>query len=245
MQNMTIGSTGELVREVQRLLNALGYREADGTPLDVDGEFGPLTEAAVLWFHASHGIGRTAQVGYETMAALRAAQTPTPPGATLAQGALAQMEVLLASNVYEKPWGKNRGGPEPGAPDWCSVDAINAFAGMSRQPWCSMTVWFAFVRGGYPKSQLPPGYPLVASVVAWARRNGLLVDWNKPGNTPRPGDIWTTGDEHRPQSMHTGMVRTVSTSARKITTIEGNANNAVRSLTRRWGDMSHLIRVPG
>lgn len=58
------GSTGENVRTVQYLLNATG------ATLTVDGDFGPLTAAAVQAFQTSLGLTADGQVGDATWAAL-------------------------------------------------------------------------------------------------------------------------------------------------------------------------------
>jgi len=54
------GSTGEDVRTVQYLVTA------QGRPAAVDGDFGPLTRAAVQAFQSSHGLGADGIVGPQT-----------------------------------------------------------------------------------------------------------------------------------------------------------------------------------
>ena len=54
------GSTGEDVRTVQYLVTAQGH------PTGVDGEFGPLTKAAVQAFQSSRGLGADGIVGPQT-----------------------------------------------------------------------------------------------------------------------------------------------------------------------------------
>ncbi len=61
------GSRGEAVSELQRKLAALGY------DIQADGIFGPLTEAAVLAFQASHGLDADGIAGPGTSAALQRA----------------------------------------------------------------------------------------------------------------------------------------------------------------------------
>lgn len=55
-----VGSTGENVRSVQYLLNA------HGAALSVDGDFGPLTQAAVRDFQSANGLGADGIVGNQT-----------------------------------------------------------------------------------------------------------------------------------------------------------------------------------
>ena len=54
------GSTGEDVRTVQYLVTAQGH------PTGVDGDFGPLTKAAVQAFQSSRGLGADGIVGPQT-----------------------------------------------------------------------------------------------------------------------------------------------------------------------------------
>jgi peptidoglycan hydrolase-like protein with peptidoglycan-binding domain len=64
------------VTELQNLLNARGAK------LVVDGDFGPLTLAAVKAFQSSNGLVVDGWVGPLTKAALYASPTPPPPVAT-------------------------------------------------------------------------------------------------------------------------------------------------------------------
>lgn len=53
-------------QSVQTKLNALGYQP----PLTVDGDLGPLSQAAISWFQASKGLPQTGQVDSATRKAL-------------------------------------------------------------------------------------------------------------------------------------------------------------------------------
>lgn len=86
------------VISVQRQLNALGVRDAQGRALVEDHDFGPRTRQAVESFQRSQGLRDDGVVGRDTFAALRsatashrpdasvqgspAAAAPTPPAAT-------------------------------------------------------------------------------------------------------------------------------------------------------------------
>ena len=73
---LRLGSTGAQVSELQRQLRTLGEH------LDVDGELGPDTDAAVRRFQSSHGLEADGVVGPLTWGALAAAApTVTVPGA--------------------------------------------------------------------------------------------------------------------------------------------------------------------
>lgn len=60
----TLLCMGDGVREIQTGLNRIGYG------LTVDGEFGPLTDAAVIRFQNEHGLEADGIVGKNTWAAL-------------------------------------------------------------------------------------------------------------------------------------------------------------------------------
>jgi hypothetical protein len=57
--DIAFGSTGDCVREVQRLLNLWGA----SPPLDIDGDFGSLTDAAVRQFQKDRGLDDDGIVG--------------------------------------------------------------------------------------------------------------------------------------------------------------------------------------
>jgi putative chitinase len=63
---------GEVAPEIgqyQRILADLGYRGADGKPLQADDKFGPNTEFAVKQFQRDQGIEQTGTLGPKTRAA--------------------------------------------------------------------------------------------------------------------------------------------------------------------------------
>lgn len=62
------GATGDAVREIQCLLN----RWNGGSPLAVDGDFGPRTESWVVYFQDVKGLSVDGIVGPQTWSALRA-----------------------------------------------------------------------------------------------------------------------------------------------------------------------------
>lgn len=74
---MMKGDKGPAVAQLQKQLNQAGYS------LEVDGDWGPKTEAAVRQFQQSHGLKVDGIVGPKTQAALAKLQTPPPPAATL------------------------------------------------------------------------------------------------------------------------------------------------------------------
>jgi hypothetical protein len=61
------GATGDAVRQIQQFLTQFGFN-----PGGVDGQFGNLTEAAIVRFQASRGLGQDGQWRAEEAAAARA-----------------------------------------------------------------------------------------------------------------------------------------------------------------------------
>lgn len=88
--DMTIGSTGQDVLELQKTLISLGFLQI-AAPTEY---YGPMTAAAVKLYQTAHGIPATGFVGPLTRAALNAeVTTTTTPGQQLAS-LLAQLKVL-------------------------------------------------------------------------------------------------------------------------------------------------------
>lgn len=91
------------LRAVQAALNALGYRDANGRPLVVDGDLGPRTRQAVEAFQRDSGIGVDGRVGPQTLATLHRAQqapllsNPSHPDHALYRQALRGIEQLPAA----------------------------------------------------------------------------------------------------------------------------------------------------
>jgi hypothetical protein len=68
------GDQNTHVRELQQTLATLGYRNPDGIPLGVDGDFGANTRAAVEAFQREHGLKVDGVVGNATQRVLAATQ---------------------------------------------------------------------------------------------------------------------------------------------------------------------------
>lgn len=66
-------STGDQVKTVQRLLNAMEYRDANAHRLDVDGIFGGCTDYAVRLFQRDNGLEDDGIVGPATWKAMTGA----------------------------------------------------------------------------------------------------------------------------------------------------------------------------
>jgi hypothetical protein len=70
-------TTGETVKDLQRALAALGI-----DPGPIDGDFGPLTEAAVVQFQQANNLDTDGVVGPKTAAAVNAALAELPSSST-------------------------------------------------------------------------------------------------------------------------------------------------------------------
>lgn len=75
-RELALGDSGAAVTELQQLLQRAGVPTGP-----IDGDFGPMTQAAVRRFQASRGLPVDGVAGQQTFAALRRASTPAPAGA--------------------------------------------------------------------------------------------------------------------------------------------------------------------
>lgn len=79
MANLSYGSSGSDVKNLQTLLNQNGYS------LDVDGSFGEKTQAAVRDYQSKNGLDVDGIAGVQTMGKLQGSNTSTPAQQTTAQ----------------------------------------------------------------------------------------------------------------------------------------------------------------
>jgi CHAP domain len=105
----------------------------------------------------------------------------------------------------------------------------------SCQVWCADFVSWAFDLNGN-KKQPWGNVSAVSSILDWGRRTHNTV------NSPRVGDIFILkGDGN----SHTGIVRSVNTKKGTFSTVEGNADDKVRSLIRPIRtSYTFFVRVP-
>ncbi|MGO1069113.1 XVIPCD domain-containing protein [Lysobacter sp. CA199] len=91
---------GSDVRALQTALNKLGYTDAKGNPLGVDGDFGKHTEEAVRKFQEAHKLKVDGEAGPDTLGALKKAQSqpllsdPKHPQNGMYEDALKQLDKL-------------------------------------------------------------------------------------------------------------------------------------------------------
>src|SRR4051794_38209974 len=134
--------------------------------------------------------------------------------------ALARKE--LALGVREVPDGSNR------APAIRRYETATRGA-MFGAPWCAYFVSYVAKSAGAPIGPGGSGLGYVPYIRAWAKQTKR---WT---GTPHPGDLITF-----PQ--HVGIVENVYAN-HTLTTIEGNAGNAVRRRWRRWSEAMGYVRV--
>src|SRR4051812_11557754 len=134
--------------------------------------------------------------------------------------ALARKELALGAR--EIPDGSNR------APAIRRYETTTRGA-MFGAPWCAYFVSYIAHQAGAPIGPGGAGMGYVPYIRSWAKQTKR---WKR---TPHAGDLITF-----PQ--HVGIVETVYRN-HTLTTIEGNAGNAVRRRWRRWGEAMGYVRV--
>lgn len=113
---LVTGASGAAVKELQQLLKQLGFYKSN-----VDGKFGPVTEAAVKAFQKSRGLTVDGWAGPQTMSALRKAAAAPPPssGSTLQQGStgngVREVQLILTKLGHYKGVVGGHYGPETAA----------------------------------------------------------------------------------------------------------------------------------
>lgn len=76
---LNLGSQGDQVKALQQYLQGLGYKNADGSPIKVDGVYGPQTKSIVAKFQSDHGLQADGIFGSASRAkAQTIASTSTP-----------------------------------------------------------------------------------------------------------------------------------------------------------------------
>jgi cell wall-associated NlpC family hydrolase len=97
-------------------------------------------------------------------------------------------------------------------------------------PWCAYFVSWAAAQAGAPIGDRGQGLGSVAAITDWAARTGRLV------SQPEPGDLILFGTEH------VGIVQAVNGDG-SLTTVEGNASNAVSVERHSPGEATGFVRL--
>ena len=179
------------MRELQSLLKALGFYTSN-----VDGAFGPVTEAAVKRFQRQHGLTVDGWAGPQTMARLRA-----NTGARLARGATGPEVVdlqrrLKSLGFYDGALGGNFG---PGTD--AAVRAFQRANGLTADGWAGAST-LAKLRA---LTEVGPAVPAAASAtmtaaIEWAKTQlgAPSVGGASPFRFGTPGD----GRTYQQQGQH-------------------------------------------
>lgn len=225
----------DAVRAVQARLNERGCG-----PVEVDGIFGPGTEAAVRQFQARFfdpsGVALTAdgQVGPVTWAAMfgSASLPPTAKGGALAQAAL--RHAASQAGVSEEPPGSNRGDE---VEDYLSSVGLGG-----GNAWCAAFVYWCVEKAAAElgSANCLPKTGLVLGMWSRAKKAGLPVvtatEARAQPSLVTSGMIFIM--DHGGGRGHTGFVKELSNG--RLATVEGNSNDGgsregtgVFTLTRR------------
>jgi hypothetical protein len=236
------GDQGEDVEALQRALNERGFNAGP-----VNGDFGPLTEAAVKAFQTQAGITADGIVGPETWGALGGSFEIEPPpietGLRLKLANLAQKEAAKGlrwtgpnceAEKYLEPLRKpmqdiGHIGAAPVFYNWCAAFVT----------WCCREV-------GAQIPDIPEGFwatmALVESWKFWAQKKGYWFP--RDSITPRRGDIlvfeWFDGDL---TLDHIGIVSGYTAGNSVIQTYEGNSGNQTANRTRQMSNVPGFIRI--
>jgi lysozyme family protein len=226
-----------VVMVLQRRLNQLGcWSKVDAkgntVPLDVDGDFGQSTAAAVKLFQARSvdGEGKPLSVdgvvGRTTWSALFGTPVVVPVATTTPPNNLLQRVITVAASeeqqhVRESPLGSNRG---PRVDQYLRAAGIDPSTGS--YPWCAGFIVWCFDNAARQLGLASP-VPRTAGVHdmwqqagrAGFRRIPYETAIGDPGQV-QPGHVFfiDTGEGHG----HTGLV--VGRAGNEFQTIEGNTN---------------------
>jgi peptidoglycan hydrolase-like protein with peptidoglycan-binding domain len=216
---LSIGSRGGAVSALQQQLAAAGF-----DPGGVDGDFGPMTRAAVLRFQSANGLDVDGVVGPQTWGALGGSSFTRGPGPVRgpapANGDFRERILALAQGeVGTREATGNNDGDVTKYP--------NAF-GRGQESYCAdFASWVLTNAGG---SLNDPWCPSI--------KNRLINTGNWKGRTdPQPGDLVLFDWDGDNVADHVGLVKSVNGNG-TITTIEGNTGGpggeGVWEKTRGW-----------
>lgn len=206
---LSIGSRGAAVSELQRALRDAGY-----SPGPVDGEFGPLTKAAVVQYQRAKSLEVDGIVGPQTHSSLFRDEF-NPPVSNNTNGTF--VNKLL--NEARRHIGYQEGAG--------NRNMFSSHFGRPPEPWCADFVsYLADKAGGRLNTASAQG------VADYLRSRGL---W-KGRNNPQAGDAVTfRWDGSHGWADHVGIVESVyqRNGVTYINTIEGNSSDAVNRRTYR------------
>ncbi|HEU4352232.1 MAG TPA: peptidoglycan-binding domain-containing protein [Burkholderiales bacterium] len=204
------GNKGAAVRRVQEWLNLRGYG------VSIDGDFGGVTEDAVMRFQRAHRLRTTGRVGARTFARLVEPMASALRWRKRKPSRLATA-VLMCASAHLAQHPREVGGPNRGP--WVRL----YMKGVEGQPWCAGFVSFVLAQAA-AVARVP--MPIAGSVscdelAAQARAKNILVA--EDGRAAlRAGAIFLV--RRTPTDWtHTGFVAEARPDL--FTTIEGNTND--------------------
>lgn len=203
---LRVGSNGSLTRYLQRMLNVLGYS------MLVDGSFGTTTQNAVMSFQRKYGLEADGIVGSATWKRLFSIYRVP------ASGTGVQKMINVAKHELE--WGFSEDNSN-------NITPYGEWYGIQGGAWCAMFVSWCAKQAGILETTVPRFAYCPYGVNAY-RNKGKFYS-RGGGYTPKPGDtifFWNSVDR---VVGHTGIV--ISVTSTTVTTIEGNAHDAVTKKT--------------
>ena len=204
---LRLGSKGAEVKRLQERLITKGYSVGS---YGADGDFGQGTHDAVVRFQRDNGLSADGVVGPATWSALNDFGDWNP-----GVGGVAGVKKMLNAaksqvGVKEVP---------------VNITPYGAWYGMNGVAWCAIFVSWAANQGGI-LGNVVPKFHWCADGVNWFKARGRYM--TRAAGTPESGDViffYRSNDAF----YHVGIVNYVANG--RVHTVEGNATDAVRSLS--------------
>lgn len=232
MEILKIGSYGDDVKEVQRLLKEQGYYIGQ-----IDSDFGPKTESSLQEFQGGHinergqALEVDGEVGKDTWWALknpsgikqRSFIDPlVPDGLTPQRKKLLDYScALYREGIREIPDGSNAG------------DGVDKITNGWAAPWCAMYVSYV-LKHALGLETFGKRQAAVINIYKKAKELDLFRD--KDDYTPKPGDIFIMLYKKNGSFTgkgHTGFILRVADDGQTFNTQEGNAGNRLATKIRK------------
>ncbi len=237
---LKVGSKGEDVKALQRVLNAQAFLVVK---LDEDGDFGSATKSAVISFQKKAGITVDGEVGSQTWKALGGKDIPLPPETPL---------VKLADFAEDEA--------SKGLSWKSSDDEAEKYLDIFRKPmldlgqigtakvfydWCAAFVYYCCREVDISIPIQPDGFwatmALTDSWIYWAEQEDY---WHPVESiTPKRGDIVLFDYEGDGSPNHIGIVRGYTPDDDVIQTSEGNRGNVSGNFVRSMSIVLGFIRI--
>ena len=132
--------------------------------------------------------------------------------------------------------GAHEGAPNrSGAP---IVDECQAFYGLEGTPWCNSFVGYIIAQSGAASKYKTSAKSIMSPSTQTTADKAKAKGWLLPGNgKAKPGDMFII------PGLHIGFVASLQ-SGNLFTSIEGNHQDSVSSVTRSWADGWQRISLP-